>query len=653
MVTKDEGDSCHHELSRVESSPCCLISPAIATAEERTARRRMEKTNQQTISFYLGSDEAKGVLRDALCGLDANDSPDVLRVGKKRDGSAAIGVRGSAKFSSDEVSSADEVDNPNSDESSSDGDDRSSLRLEPDMESTVTSSTSASHQKVDRRKKKSGHKKRGKDDIVRRMGMPPSVLVPTNDNKMALLIPTALMPHGNTDWDLGSVCKMCIELADNVSADDRTVVVLLLSSGRFAGAVFKGDKCVVHRVCTRYTVRGGQGGAQSSLDSSKGKAKSMGAQLRRSGEANLRQDVNSTLLTWQKHIDDSAIVLLSCPKTMRKGLHEDTEVRKHLPRDDDRIRKIPLDVGRPSFESACAVNEVLMRIAVRPMTDEEGLALKMASPSVQGEETVAKEPLLPAVGNSMKNYEQVEEKRQTTAPFTPIHEAAAANDLVELTRLLELRSDEDESLPVYDVDSRAGETDMTPLHVAASSSDPAKGAECVSALLLTGHANPCVVDGRNRPPYFVASHDKIRDAFRKARATLGEDQWSWEVGKVGPPLSLDDLGKRKTKAAEKKRRQRARQKEKKAKEKAEAERENQRLKEEEEKKKQEDDAKRIRAGLKPKSSTADNICDFCQMTCKRRSKMFTRLEYAYCSTDCVKRHQRELTAGAALSRLGG
>jgi hypothetical protein len=35
------------------------------------------------------------------------------------------------------------------------------------------------------------------------------------------------------------------------------------------------------------------------------------------------------------------------------------------------------------------------------------------------------------------------------------------------------------------------------------------------------------------------------------------------------------------------------------------------------------------------------------------NKPFTRLEFKYCSTDCVNNHRRHLTADAALRRLGG
>ena len=37
---------------------------------------------------------------------------------------------------------------------------------------------------------------------------------------------------------------------------------------------------------------------------------------------------------------------------------------------------------------------------------------------------------------------------------------------------------------------------------------------------------------------------------------------------------------------------------------------------------------------------------------KSRSQMFSRLEYVYCSTDCVRKHQRELMAAAAMARFG-
>jgi hypothetical protein len=270
-------------------------------------------------------------------------------------------------------------------------------------------------------------------------------------------------------------------------------------------------------------------------------------------------------------------------------------------------------------------------------------------------------------------------------PYTPLHEAVLEGDLnhlIELLDLLDLKEsqekegfDETQSLTTkpsrdndqknglvesidYDINTGGGPECFTPLHLASSSTHPNAPA-LLSALLIHGHANPCAIDTRGRPPYFVAASDKHRDSFRLARGTLGEEYCQWdEEAKVGPALSDSDLQLKKAKALEKKRRQRARQKETRAIEKVEAERSQAEEQARLEKLKEEEDAKRIRDGLKPKPLSAtsnSNVCDFCQMIVKgkRRSQMFHRLDYAYCSTECVKRHQRELMAAAATARLGG
>jgi hypothetical protein len=208
------------------------------------------------------------------------------------------------------------------------------------------------------------------------------------------------------------------------------------------------------------------------------------------------------------------------------------------------------------------------------------------------------------------------------------------------------------------VNRRAGIDFMTPLHYATESSshvDPSTAAACVSALLIQGHADPCLVDGRNRPPYFLATHDKVRDAFRIARARLGEDYCLWdEDAKVGPALTAEGIEARKEKEAEKRRKKKTKQKEKKEKDKAQQEELELRRQEEEELRKKEEEAKRIRDGLQPKTSSAGNVCDFCQKVCKgkARHQMFKRLDYAYCTTECVEKHKRELMAAAAMARLG-
>ena len=50
----------------------------------------------------------------------------------------------------------------------------------------------------------------------------------------------------------------------------------------------------------------------------------------------------------------------------------------------------------------------------------------------------------------------------------------------------------------------------------------------------------------------------------------------------------------------------------------------------------------------------ENACDYCRKTCKgkRKSQMFSRLSFHYCSMDCVSKHKRELAANAAEARFG-
>ena len=242
---------------------------------------------------------------------------------------------------------------------------------------------------------------------------------------------------------------------------------------------------------------------------------------------------------------------------------------------------------------------------------------------------------------------QILKEEVVFAPLTPLHEAARDGNIEDLIALLSLDDEID------DLDTRVGPESMTPLHYAASASnDPDTASKCVHTLLVQGHANPCIFDSRNRPPYFLAENENIRNAFRRARAELGEEKWKWtESAKVASPLSAEDLSRKKDKAADKKRKQRQRQKERKAKEKADNADAERKTKEEEERKQRDEDAKRARAGLKPKQGGSSLNCDFCQIACKRKSQMFARLDYLYCSTDCVKKHQRELRAAAASARF--
>jgi Bacteroidetes VLRF1 release factor/Vms1-associating treble clef domain len=529
---------------------------------------------------------------------------------------------------------------------------------------------------------------------------------------------------GDADDDVARVLLTQTRYYLSLAENNLPWVVLFLRSGRFSGAIFQNGACIQHRNLQRYTVRKGQGKAQSAQDASGRRPKSMGAQLRRAGEEALKNDIAATLLHWKDEMQKAAIILISCPKTMRKTLYDCMENNNGnvtiVQRNDGRIRRVPLDLGRPTFENCVIIHDVLVTVTVAAATAATATATAHNTPTTTNRtgsgETENDSGLASSstsLGQKNDSIPKAEEEEVDDIPLEAIHLAAKNGNLSAIQDLLAVAENDDDDCD-HDEEARAksdNRTDdggggavvcamvdrvagvdlMTPLHFAALSTtslsrldqqdhqlhqsmeagngsssggsgdaviDAAEvAAKCVMELLIRGKANPAKLDARGRPPYFLASHEKVRDAFRMARAQLGEDYCQWDVdAKVGPPLTVDDLTARKEKEAEKKKKKKARQKEKKAKEKAQQEEMEQHRQEEKEKEMQQEEAKRVRDGLAPKNAAAgNNVCDFCQTVCKgrQRSQMFRRLDYNYCTTECLQKHKRELMATAALARLNG
>jgi hypothetical protein len=463
------------------------------------------------------------------------------------------------------------------------------------------------------------------------------------DDKMAIHLPIALLQRQQQQHpSVIYKCQAFRELAESIGCQHqkKPVIVMLLRSGRFAAAVFSGGKCVKHTSSQRYTVRKGQGKAQSAQDGNR-RPKSIGSQLRRAGEQSLKEDIRTTIGDWKDFFQQAGLFLLSCPKTMKSTVFA-PELDSILPRNDPRLRNIPFDVGRPTFEGACIVYEAIMTVLIGESTQR----------SCEPSEDTADEPRQtedPPKPTTLAREVSKDSVAPEVIPLTKLHETARDGNLPSLLDLLR-------DIPDNLVNQPAGYDFMTVLHFAAESTskvDPVTSAACVSALLIQGHADPTKVDARLRLPYFLASHEKTREAFRKARALLGEEYCDWDEAKVGSPLTEDDINLKKEKEAEKNRRKKAKQKEKKAKEKAQTEEMEKRRKEQDMKERLEEDAKRARDALPSKSVRAENICDFCQIECKgrKRLQMFKRLDYNYCSSDCVQKHKRELMAKAAMERF--
>lgn len=671
----------------------------------------MEIQSIEPFKFY--SDTSVQLLKTALVEMQAQHKQ--VKEEQRRQQlsttlSSSSGVRGRVYFSDDDESSSvsseksvGEVDRSAPLEENVDadplmttkGEDSSSLSTGIRSENLTSATTNNKNKKSSKKKSK-----KSTEEYLKLMGSPPTetlIIQVQNETNiaLALTIPTALFPSNNSlndanensNSDLAHFYQSREEEEKNqshlepiltlynlahglsLSSSSRSepkhkknILVILLQSGRFAAAIFNKDECIKHTTFSRYTVRKGQGGSQSALDNSKGKAKSVGSQLRRAGEAQLRNDVYSTLVDWREDIDNCALYFLSLSKMLQKGFWEDVNkaYQKNMNNDQglkkgsNQVKSIPLDVGRPCFESCCAVYELIMNCSLLQVDLSMGSSAHTSS-NVASSNEVLLHPIKESnyendIKESTTTEQEIVTREYVGAPLAPLHQAALDGNVEELTMLLSSNNGNND-----DIDTVAGPKLMTPLHYAAANANP-NAAKCVSLLLIQGRANPSMLDSHNRPPSYLASNDSVRNAFRLARSELGEDVWNWSEGaKVGPPLTNDDIKNKREKAAEKKRRQRMRQKERKKLEQEKAAEEERRAKEEQERKEQEESARRVRAGLKPKSAVTKNsvVCDFCQKDCKgkRKSQLFSRLDFLYCSSECMRKHQRELMAAAATARM--
>lgn len=443
------------------------------------------------------------------------------------------------------------------------------------------------------------------------------------------------------------------------------MAVFILRSGRFAGAIYNNQKekdpLLIHKVIRRYTVRAKAGGGQSSHDNKGSKAKSMGAQLRRYGEKALKEDVQNILTLWEDHLHRCGLILIAATKPMRGILYESEETANNsalslLRKEDNRIVYVPFVVDKPTLESANSIRDRCIQVTIssgameQPPTEElKASTKKSSSTNKEVKETTTK----------VERINLKDEEKLIECPFSKDIIAACklgndANAKKAIEAILnqfqaETAEDDDESnveryCQGWKLSSvlnlpESLEDLATPLHIAAASSL----SQAVQCLLLAG-ANPEQVDARGRTPYFLADNKDTRDAFRKARAEVGEEKWQWTRAGVPEPLTDEKITQQKLKEKEKKKRAQQRKKEQKAKDEQEAKDREVSLQLQEQLLKQE------RAEMEARQKDKAGNCGFCKKSLYKHD-FFEVLGEKCCSTDCVAKLRRKLAADAALARF--
>ncbi|GAB9472502.1 Ankyrin repeat protein [Globisporangium polare] len=399
---------------------------------------------------------------------------------------------------------------------------------------------------------------------------------------------------------------------DEIRASKFKWAVFLLRSGRFAGAIFEKEKAVCHKTFQRYTVRRKQGGSQSANDASGGKAKSAGATLRRYNEAALKQDVADLLVQWKDLLQSTDLIFISSGKTDRTSFFGGkTPV---LQPDDKRLRRIPFATFRPTFEELCRVRSDLSSVRFSPLPAEP-------SPSSSDNKAKRQSDQGGKMGDQLAAVvEEVEAEEPEV--FPPVIELVLDGELSKLKELDLTPVEGNTSTGVNALDSNF----MTALHHAA-----AKDSVAMVGYLLESGANPSLLDLRSRPPYLLCSTKETRNAFRRFLADH-PNAWDYAASQIPTALTSEMEQKKKEKEAEKRRRAKERKKQQK-KDANEAQEQELARKEEEE-----------------RQAALGKACDMCGKYAGKTP--FLRLEYKYCSTDCVNAHKRKLMSEAALRRFG-
>eukprot|EP01080_Neovahlkampfia_damariscottae_P002778 gene2778-4186_t len=122
----------------------------------------------------------------------------------------------------------------------------------------------------------------------------------------------------------------------------KTVLVLLIHGGDFAGCIFQNGKPVLHKTFSKYVTRKKQGKKQSTKDK-ESRASSAGSNIRRRNEEKFNEKVNEILNEWEKYIVQSSLVFIHMPGG-NKDLLKDTPLEEAK-----NLKSIPFQTGTPNY----------------------------------------------------------------------------------------------------------------------------------------------------------------------------------------------------------------------------------------------------------------------------------------------------------------
>ena len=288
---------------------------------------------------------------------------------------------------------------------------------------------------------------------------------------------------------------------------------------------------LAHKTFHRYTTRRKQGGSQSTNDNAKGAAHSAGASIRRYNEQALVDDVRQVLKEWKVLIDTSDLIFIRATGTQNRRTLFGPYDGQVLRANDPRIRGFPFSTRRATQNELMRSFIELTRLKVKEIEPKSVLT---AAPDSTGTSTAPTQPKPPS------KPKLSEEEELALLHTTQIQAMIRRSKLPALLSYLQTNQIDATSFRFQPHDSQQNHHASTALHLAAAQNS----APLVTGLLTRAAADPTLLNAEGKTPFELAGDRATRDAFRVARAELGEEAWDWDAARVPPGMKREEAEQR-------------------------------------------------------------------------------------------------------------
>lgn len=315
--------------------------------------------------------------------------------------------------------------------------------------------------------------------------------------------------------------------------------LFMMGGGHFAGAIVSHQRVniqgnpkkqeqsvqeqavnfIEHKTFHRYTTRRKQGGSQSAMDNSKGKANSAGSSLRRYNEAALRFDIHNLLKEWKPYLDKCKNIFLRARSPQDKKLFIEMISQGST---DQRLKSFPFTTGRPNVtelkRSWCELT--YLKIASKP---EPLPIMEEPSGNIKASQKIQKQKLEPTKEIPPEEKHSEHLLALLNKGRVPLIVAYLRNNKIDVNFNLS------PELQHF--------TAPTLLHYASQQGLK----QMVTSLLINLKANPCLKNKIGKTPWDMAKNSQTRYSFQIARHVLGENFADWNEAHVKEPLSREQV----------------------------------------------------------------------------------------------------------------